>query len=102
MEVVEAGGALEGIEMAEREQPDAILLDVMMPGIDGAAALRMLRQNPMTRLIPVIFLTARTGDLDDALVRELGANGLLLKPFDPSTLPGRLTALLADAALPGA
>jgi CheY-like chemotaxis protein len=94
MEVVEAATADEALAAAEREHPDIILLDCMMPGKDGIAALAALRRNPATAGIPVVFLTARSGFADDATLRRLGARGLLMKPFDPTTLPERVRELL--------
>jgi DNA-binding response OmpR family regulator len=100
MEVIEAGGALEGLRLAEQELPDAILLDVMMPGLDGTAALKMLRENPKTVAIPVVFLTARLSELDEDRVTFLGAQGLVKKPFDPTTLAERLRELVGRAVAP--
>jgi CheY-like chemotaxis protein len=95
MEVVEAANADEGIAAAEQEHPDIILLDCMMPGKDGLAALAALRDNPATASIPVVFLTARSGFADEATLRRLGARGLLMKPFDPTTLPEKVRELLS-------
>jgi two-component system, OmpR family, response regulator len=96
MDVIEATSADEGIEAAERHQPDLILLDCMMPGKDGLYALRALRANPSTAQIPVVFLTAKSGMDDDAHLRQLGACGLVMKPFDPMTLSDRVRTLLDD------
>src|SRR3954468_18151594 len=85
-EVLEADGALEGLRLAEQEHPDVILLDVMMPGMDGTAVLKMLQTSAATASIPVIFLTARATRGDEENLRGLGAMGLIPKPFDPMTL----------------
>jgi CheY-like chemotaxis protein len=94
MEVLVAPGAVEGLALAQQARPDVILLDIMMPGIDGPAALTMLRENRATADIPVVFLSARASASDEAYVRTLGAQGLLGKPFDPITLAQELRAIL--------
>lgn len=85
-ETVSASGGQEGIRVAEQEKPDAILLDVMMPGMDGPTTFRELQQNAQTKDIPVILLTAKVQAADRARFSELGVAGVLTKPFDPATL----------------
>ena len=97
MEVIEATNGSEGVAMAEREQPDFILLDMMMPGMDGAATFRALRDNPLTSAIPVVFLTAKAMASEVARLKALGAKGVLLKPFDPMALPRDVLAVLGIA-----
>ena len=84
--VLEADNGRDGIEVAKRERPDAILLDVMMPGMDGWAVAQELLEDEATRRIPIIFLTARADVRDRA--RGLGAGGLdyITKPFNPVEL----------------
>ena len=84
--VLEADNGRDGIEMAKRERPDAILLDVMMPGMDGWTVAQELLEDEATRRIPIIFLTARADVRDRA--RGLGAGGLdyITKPFNPVEL----------------
>ena len=94
MIVVEASSGLEGIACAKSERPDFILLDMMMPGMDGAATFHALRLDEETASIPVIFLTAVAKVADVQRLKELGARGVVLKPFDPITLAGELTAIL--------
>ena len=94
MEVAEASSGLEGVRRAESEAPDVILLDVMMPGLDGPSTLSALRSSEKTASIPVVFLTAKAMPAELERLRSLGARGVLIKPFDPMTLPGQLTALL--------
>jgi len=91
---VTAPSGLEGLRKAVETRPDLVLLDVLMPGMDGAATLRALRKLPATSAVPVVFLTAQ--DLPSELQRlyELGAAAVLTKPFDPVTLPGKLRAVL--------
>jgi CheY-like chemotaxis protein len=95
MTVLEADSGPAGVAIAERERPDAILLDAVMPDMDGPATFEQLRQRPACASIPVIFLTATThGEALDHL-KALGARGLLQKPFKPATLPDAVLALLA-------
>ncbi len=95
MEVLEAGDGPAGIAAAGGSRPDAILLDVVMPGMDGPATLAALRADPATASIPVVFLTARDSRAGADELEGLGAAGVLSKPFDPMTLPDALRALLA-------
>jgi CheY-like chemotaxis protein len=94
MEVAEAATGVEGVRRAESEAPDVILLDVMMPGLDGPSTLSALRSSPRTASIPVVFLTAKAMPAEVERLRGLGAVGVLIKPFDPMALPAQLTALL--------
>jgi CheY-like chemotaxis protein len=93
-----AGSGEEALEIAEREHPDAILLDVMMPHMDGPSAVRALRANPQTMDIPVILLTARMLSDDGDDLADLAISGLLTKPFDPMALAGSVASLLGWAA----
>jgi len=94
MEVVDASGGPEGVKKAASERPDAILLDVMMPGLDGPATLAALRSNPATAEIPVVFLTAKAMASEIERLLGLGARGVLTKPFDPMSLPQELKSCL--------
>jgi CheY-like chemotaxis protein len=90
------------IELALERPPDLVLLDVMMPELDGAATLRRMRENPRLREIPAIFLTARVMPVDLRQVLPLGALGLIAKPFDPLKLVDQIMGLwnrvqMADA-----
>ncbi len=95
MDVVDTGASVEAVEMAVRERPDAILLDVMMPGRDGPATLAALRADPRTAAIPIVFLTAKVMPAEILRLKELGAAGVLTKPFDPMTLAASLRAVLS-------
>lgn len=94
MEVVDAAGGLDGLRLAAAENPDVILLDVMMPGLDGPGTLAALRSNPVTASIPVVFLTAKAMPAEIERLRGLGVCGVLTKPFDPMKLPQQVTACL--------
>jgi CheY-like chemotaxis protein len=76
----------EAIEAAARWSPGLILLDVMMPGMDGPTTLTHLRENPQTADIPVLFMTARAQAREVEQFISLGAQGVISKPFDPMTL----------------
>jgi CheY-like chemotaxis protein len=84
----------EAIGAAADWVPDIILLDVMMPVMDGAATLARLRETPVTAGIPVIFMTARAQSRELDLFRSLGAAGVIPKPFDPMTLAASVRAHL--------
>lgn len=97
--VTSASGGKAGIECARRERPDAILLDVMMPELDGPSTLARLREIEVTRDIPVIFLTAKVQAVDRRRLADLGAVGIIAKPFDPMTLADEVSALLAEVCV---
>ncbi len=95
----------EGIGVARRESPDLVLLDVMLPGMDGLEVCRALRSRPETRSVPIVMLTARAEDSDVIVGLELGADDYITKPFSPRVLLARLRAVLrrreAESAEPG-
>lgn len=94
-EVMTASSGAEGIERAQADLPDAILLDVMMPGMDGHATLEGLRASPVTAGIPVIMLTAAPLGVDGGvLVSGPGAVAAIAKPFDIMGLAGQVAAAL--------
>lgn len=76
----------EAVEQAIAWSPDLVLLDVMMPGMDGPQTLATLRARPDLESIPVVFITARTQAADLVRLKTLGASGVIAKPFDPMTL----------------
>jgi two-component system, OmpR family, response regulator len=80
------GSGSEAIQTAPAFAPDLILLDVMMPGIDGPGTLKALREIPAVADTPIIFMTAKVQPNEKAHYKELGALGLVAKPFDPMTL----------------
>jgi CheY-like chemotaxis protein len=94
--VVDAGSADEALAAAEVDRFDAVLLDVMMPDVDGPSTLGLLR--PLLGPdVPVIFLTAKVQPADVARLREMGAAGVIAKPFDPMGLPDEVARLLRGA-----
>ncbi len=86
-DVLVAASGQEGITLAERQQPDAILLDVMMPDMDGPTTWQQLQANPATRHIPVILLTAKVQAPEQRHYAKLGVAAVFAKPFDPVQLP---------------
>ncbi|ATB27477.1 response regulator [Melittangium boletus] len=93
-ETVLAAHGAEALEKAAAEQPDLILLDVMMPGMDGPTTLARLRAQESTARIPVIFMTAKIQKHELARYLELGAAGVIGKPFEPMSLPAEIKKLL--------
>ncbi|MHB1988314.1 MAG: response regulator [Acidimicrobiales bacterium] len=93
-EVITACSGEEGLSKAAVEQPDAILLDVMMPGLDGPGTLERLKANPVTAAIPVVFLTAKVRQSEQRQWTDLGAAGVLVKPFDPMLLATQVAEVL--------
>ena len=93
-EVLSASSGKEGITVAQKQQPDAILLDVMMPEMDGISTLGKLKANEKTKLIPVILLTAKTQTADKKKFTNLEIVGVITKPFNALALAGRIAKLL--------
>ena len=93
-EVSTAHSGLEAQQRARSDHPDVILLDVMMPGVDGPSTVAALRADPATRDIPIIFLTAKLPSEDFEEWRPLRLAGVIPKPFDPMTLATDMAALL--------
>ena len=93
-EVSIASSGLEGLAAAEREQPDAILLDVMMPDMDGLDTFSRLQANPVTRSIPVILLTAKVQTTNCQDYTELGIRSTIAKPFNPLALAQEIATTL--------
>ncbi len=85
-EVLVAEDGIKGIQLARRDQPDLIILDVMMPGMDGHMVCDMLKKSTVTWSIPIIYLTAMTGQADELLAMDKGAKYFLTKPYHPGML----------------
>ena len=96
-DVLVAGSGAAGIIKARESHPDAILLDVMMPGMDGPTTFRELRKNPATARIPVLLLTAKVQSSDQRRFADLGVEAILFKPFDPLTLSNQIATVLGWA-----
>ncbi len=93
-DVIMASSGAQGLACAAEQKPDAILLDVMMPDMDGPATFRELRRNPATARIPVLLLTAKVQGSDQRLFADLGVEAVLFKPFDPLTLSAQIASVL--------
>jgi CheY-like chemotaxis protein len=93
-QVLTASSGEEGIAQAKQHRPDAILLDVMMPDMDGFATLSALKADPDTQAIPIVFLTAKAKAIDRKKFYEIGAQGVINKPFDPTTLASQIAGFL--------
>jgi two-component system alkaline phosphatase synthesis response regulator PhoP len=94
MTVVTAASGAVGVDAARRERPDAILLDVMMPGMDGYETFAALKADADLRGIPVVFLTAKNPSGTESRAHSAGAAGFIAKPFLPLELPTLLKTLL--------
>lgn len=93
-DVAVASSGAQGLARAAEYNPDAILLDVMMPGMDGPTTFKALRQNPATAQIPVLLLTAKVQGTDQKRFADLGVQAILTKPFDPMTLSTQIAGVL--------
>ena len=92
--MISASDGKSGIAIAETEQPDAILLDAMMPDIDGLETIAKLQDNPKTKNIPTIFITAKAQASDRRRFYNAGAKGVINKPFDSLTLASQISGFL--------
>ena len=93
-EAVVAATGTDGLRVARGRPPDAIILDLMLPGMDGLQVCQVLRADPVTALIPIIILTARGEEADRIRGLEFGADDYITKPFSPKELVARVAALL--------
>jgi CheY-like chemotaxis protein len=94
-QVLTAPSGREGLLLAQSTQPDAILLDVMMPDIDGPATFQQLQANPATKDIPVILLTARGQAAEHRQFAQMGVTGVIKKPFNPHKLADQVATALS-------
>ena len=93
-ETIEAGDGETALALARSERPDLILLDVMLPGLDGWGVAQKLAEMPETRGIPIVFLTARSAASDEVQAHAVGGVGYITKPFDPAELSQTVTATI--------
>ncbi len=96
-ETTTAASAARGLLLAKTDRPDLILMDMMMPGMDGLAGLVMFRETPELRNVPVLFMTAKVQRSEVAHYISMGALGVIHKPFDPMTLPTEILRILEAA-----
>ena len=95
MTVETVGDPLVAIEAMKRFGPDLVLLDWMMPGMDGPTLFRAMKEKPETAALPVIFITAKATQMEIGELTALGAAGAISKPFNPKELPEQLRAIWA-------
>jgi two-component system alkaline phosphatase synthesis response regulator PhoP len=95
--VLQASDGRQGLEVAEREKPDLILLDIMMPELDGVEVCRLLRANKVFSETPIAFLTARDEDFSQITALDVGGDDYITKPIKPRVLISRIQALLRRA-----
>ncbi|NWF81787.1 MAG: response regulator transcription factor [Chloroflexi bacterium] len=100
--VVTAGDGPTALRLARTERPALLVLDLMLPGMDGLDVTRTLRQDPATRTLPIIMLTARVEESDRLIGLELGADDYITKPFSPRELVARVRAVLRRSEGAGA
>ncbi len=93
-QVKTADGGVNALAMASEFKPDVILLDVMMPGMDGPTTYKLLKENPSVTNTPVIFMTAKVQGQELESYSQLGVQGVISKPFNPLTLPAEIEALI--------
>lgn len=96
-EVLKASSGSEGIAIAEAETPEAILLDIMMPVMDGLTILQKLQDNIRTQQIPVIILTAKAQSSEQRQFSQLNVLSVITKPYDPLTLSDQISAALTGS-----
>ncbi|HEY3231158.1 MAG TPA: response regulator transcription factor [Roseiflexaceae bacterium] len=95
--VISAGDGITALRLARTERPSLLVLDLMLPGMDGLDVARALREDPATRALPIIMLTARVEEADKLIGLELGADDYITKPFSPRELVARVRAVLRRA-----
>jgi len=93
-EVIAAADGQQALELARTEKPDLIILDLMLPKIDGYKVCRMLKFDEKYKNIPIIMLTARTKESDEKLGKEVGADAYIRKPFEPEMIIDKIRELL--------
>lgn len=99
-DVVTAGDGAAALKKARSASPDLVILDIMLPEIDGFEVCKLLRRDPATAAIPILMLTARAAEIDRVLGLELGGDDYVTKPFSPRELVLRVNKILERAAAP--
>ena len=97
---LEAGDAEQGVEIARNERPDLIFLDIVLPGMNGFSALRLLRRDPLTRDIPIIMISGNEQATEEFYVQRIGADDFMKKPFSRAEVFARVERLLDGANKP--
>ncbi len=96
-EVLMAGNGIEGLAIAQFEKPDAVLLDMRLPGMDGITILRKLRENAETKEIPIIILTAKAQSNERKVFDQLKVAAVITKPYDPLTISDQIASALGPS-----
>jgi len=96
-QVAKARNGADALRQAQVSPPDLVVLDLMLPEMDGLEVCRRLRQNPVTQTVPIVMLTARGDEVDRVLGLEMGADDYVVKPFSPKELIARIRAVLRRA-----
>jgi two-component system alkaline phosphatase synthesis response regulator PhoP len=97
--VIEAGDGVEAVDIAQDQKPDLILMDIMMPRMDGYTSCYKIKSDPSTRGIPVVMLTAVGYELNVKLSKDMGADGYITKPFTSEDLHSTIDKLLASPSI---
>lgn len=97
-DVIEANSGAGGVALAQQDPPDVVVVDMRMPRMDGPATITALRSSVSTRDVPVVVMTATTEQAEHDEVRELGVAAIIVKPFDPTTLPEQVEAVIRGEA----
>src|SRR2546429_4704554 len=95
--VVEAEDGEQALSLLQREKPNLVILDLMLPGLSGMELCKILRQRSDTSRLPILMLTAKAGEADRIVGLEMGADDYLAKPFSPRELVARVRAILRRA-----
>ena len=95
-QVITAADGLEGLKKAREEHPDLIILDIMLPGLDGYEVCQRLRQEPKTIKLPILMLSAKARGIDKATGLKVGADDYLTKPADQAMVVAKVKTLLAS------
>ena len=95
-QVVTATNGPEGLRKAQEEEPDLLILDVMLPGLDGFEVCHRLRDEPRTARLPILMLSAKAQEIDKATGTKVGADRYLIKPADPAEVRATVESLLSD------
>ena len=100
-QVIEATSGEQGVELANTQRPDLVLMDIVMPGLNGFQATRQISRNARTAHIPVVIVTSKNQETDRVWGERQGARGYLVKPIQESALLGTIEELLAEPATSG-
>ena len=100
--VLEAEDGEQALKILQREKPNLVILDLMLPGLSGLELCKLLRERPQTAQLPILMLTAKAGEADKVVGLEIGADDYLSKPFSPREMVARVRAILRRAEGPAA